>query len=338
VNSPSGKLGVGVIGLGVGEQHARAYAGMSECELRWLFDLDTDRADKLAVEMSAGKVAESFESILADSDVSIVSIASFDHLHFAEVVAAFEAGKHVFVEKPLCRTADELKTLQDAWTAANRPHIVSNLVLRQAQVYGWLKQAIEDGTLGRIYSFDGDYLYGRLEKITEGWRQDVPDYSVMEGGGIHLIDLMLWLTGERPARATTLGNAICTEGTKFGYDDFMATTFEFPSGLIGRITANFGCVHRHHHAVRVFGTKATFIYDDMGPRLHTSRDENSAAEALDLAALPEGKGVLVPGFVHSIINGADATPAASREFDLISACTAADRSHAKKESEEIEYL
>jgi len=332
------KLGVAVVGLGVGEQHARAYARHDRCALRWLFDLSAKKADAVRRRLGAGAVAGSYRQILADDGVDAVSIASFDHLHFREVKAALAAGKHVFVEKPLCRTTGELKTLVAAWNEAGKPHLRSNLVLRAAPLYGWLKTQIESGRLGRIYAFDGDYLYGRLSKITEGWRKDVPDYSVMEGGGVHLIDLMLWLTGERPARVATVGNRIATRGSKFRYDDFMASSFEFPSGLVGRITANFGCVHRHHHVVRVFGTDATFIYDDKGPRLHHSRDEGRRAKALRLAALPAGKGVLIPDFVDGILAGRNPGPAARREFDVIAAVAAADEASKKKRPVAIRYV
>lgn len=330
-------LGVGVVGLGVGEQHARIYAEHGGCRLKWLFDIVPDQAARVRDRIGFGEIAASFEQILDDEDVDVVSIATFDHLHFAEVKAALEAGKHVFVEKPLCRTTDEVKTLRETWEAAGKPCLRSNLVLRQAPVYLWLKQAIDDGRLGRVYAFDGDYLYGRLAKITEGWRKDVPDYSAMEGGGVHLIDLMVWLTGERPHRVATLGNRLCTEGTDFRYDDFMASTFEFPSGVIGRITANFGCVHPHQHVVRVFGTEGTFIHDDLGPRLHTSRDETAKAEAVDAAALPSGKGVLIPSFIDAILEDEDPEPAAMREFDLISVCAAADRALAEQSTVEIGY-
>ena len=42
----------------------------------------------------------------------------------------------------------------------------------------------------------------------------------------------------------------------------------FPSGVIGGMTANFACVHRHQHVIRVFGTAATVISDDRGVRMH----------------------------------------------------------------------
>jgi predicted dehydrogenase len=320
-------LNVAVIGLGVGEQHARAFAAASGSHVTWLYDLDAAKTARVARDLGQGRVAESYEQVLADPDVDIVSIATFDHLHFDEVCRAFDAGKHVFVEKPLCRTAAEVDEIATRWTSAGRPHLRSNLVLRGAPVYGWLKDAIADGAFGEIYAFDGDYLYGRLEKITEGWRKDVPDYSVMEGGGVHIIDLMLWLMGETPASVVAAGSKIATRGTGFQYDDFMAATFTFGSGAVGRITANFGCVHPHHHVIRVFGTKATFIYDDQGPRLFRNRADGAQAEKLDLSPLPAGKGVLIPDFIQAIQTGADPAPAAEREFDLIRVIAAADQAH-----------
>ncbi len=104
----------------------------------------------------------------------------------------------------------------------------------------------------------------------------------------------------------------------------MASTFEFPSGAIGQITANFGCMHRHHHVIRVFGTEATFIYDDQGPRLHETRNKDSSAEMLDLETLPANKGVLIPDFVDIILKSGDAEASAKREFDLISVIAAAE--------------
>jgi len=328
-------LFVAVVGLGVGEQHARAFAAAPDAQVSWLYDLDAAKSDRIARDLGQGRVAESYEQILADPDVDAVSIATFDHLHYDEVCRAFDAGKHVFVEKPLCRTAMEVDEISVRWEKAGRPHLRSNLVLRGAAVYNWLKSAIADGAFGEIYAFDGDYLYGRLEKITEGWRKDVPDYSVMEGGGVHIIDLMLWLMGETPVTVATNGSKIATRDTAFAYDDFMAATFTFASGAVGRVTANFGCVHPHHHVIRVFGTKATFVYDDQGPRLFRSRTDGAKPEKLDLAPLPAGKGVLIPGFIQAIQTGTDPAPAAEREFDLIRVIAATDKAHRDGSSQPI---
>jgi len=332
------KLGVAVVGLGVGEQHALAYAAHSGCDLRWLFDASVDTAEAVRARVGTGAIASSFDTLCADPDVSIISIASYDDDHFDQVVKALHAGKHVFVEKPLCRTGAELEAVRQAWHAGGKPHLASNLVLRAAPLYLWLKAQVESGAFGDIYAIDGDYLYGRLTKITEGWRKDVDDYSVMEGGGIHLIDLMMLVAGERPNRVHTVGNRIATAGSDFQYDDFQAATFTFPSGLVGRISANFSCVHRHHHVLRVFGTKASFIYDDAGARLHTTRDEGTRAVAISEPPLPRGKGVLIPAFVEAIQCGADSTFGARREFDLVSVCAQSDQSHAERCELEIRTL
>ena len=326
-------LGVAVVGLGVGEAHARAYAAHAGCELRWLHDLDRGRAEALAAELDGARPAESLEQVLADPEVGALSIASFDDAHFDQALAALEAGKHVFCEKPLCRTAEEARALAEARAAAGVV-VASNLVLRAAPLYRWLRERREDGMLGHVYAFDGDYLYGRLHKLTNGWRRDVPDYSVLLGGGIHVIDLMLWITGERPVRVSAAGNRISTEGTAFRYRDFAAATFEFPSGLVGRVTANFGSVTRHQHVVRVFGTKAAVVHDDAGPRLFRSRE--SVPDPLELEPLPRTKGDLVPAFVEAVSRG-DAA-GFEHELALVCVCAAADRALAEGALVEIDYV
>ncbi len=307
--------------------------------MRSLFDLNAGRGCPFAGESPGCEVADSFEATLDRSDVDVIAIASYDDAHFRQVLAALGAGKHVFVEKPICRTVAELARIKEQWLAADgRLKLRSNLVLRSAPLYRWLRERIRTGSLGKLYAFDGDYLYGRMHKITEGWRQNVADYSVMEGGGVHLVDLLLWLTGERPAAATAVGNRLCTEGTAFKYNDFVATTLEFDSGLVARITANFGCVHRHQHVMRVFGTAATFLYDDAGARLHSSRDPQVPQERPPHAPLPSAKGDLVPDFVAAIIDDKDDRAETQSFFDGISICIAADRAAVTGKKERIEYV
>ncbi|NJO20627.1 MAG: Gfo/Idh/MocA family oxidoreductase, partial [Spirulinaceae cyanobacterium RM2_2_10] len=290
--NPVPTLGVAVVGLGIGEQHARAYRCQSACQLRVLCDHDQARAQALANTLGCGRAEVDFATILTDKAVDLVSIASYDDAHAAQTLAVLESGKHVFVEKPLCCSREELERLKQVCQRCPDLKLESNLVLRSAPLYRWLKAQIEAGLFGEIYAFDGDYLYGRLHKITQGWRKDVEHYSVMLGGGIHLIDLMLWLLGDRPRQVSALGNRLCSEGTAFRYCDFVSAQFQFASGAVGRITANFGCIHRHQHVLRVFGTAASFIYDDAGARLHLTRDPALKAAPVALDPLPASKGEL----------------------------------------------
>ena len=157
------------------------------------------------------------------------------------------------------------------------------------------------------------------------------------GGGIHLVDLMLWLTGERPTRVAAAGNRISTEGTAFRYHDLVAATYEFSSGLVGRVTANFGSVIPHRHVVRMFGTEATLVSDDAGARLYRSRDPQTEPEHLELAAVPASKAELIPDFVGRVIAGDADGQRVRHELDVISACIAGDRALATGGSIDIEY-
>ena len=56
---------------------------------------------------------------------------------------------------------------------------------------------INNNLFGNIYYFEGDYNYGRLKKITSGWRGKIPFYSITLGGGSHIIDLSKFLINKR---------------------------------------------------------------------------------------------------------------------------------------------
>jgi predicted dehydrogenase len=337
-------LGVAVIGLGVGKQHAEAFAASEGCTLRAVVDLDEGLARDTAARYPGCMPCASFEAAIERADVDVVSIASFDDVHFDQVIRSFAAGKHVFVEKPLCRSGEELAEIRKWLRKSPRLRLASNLVLRGADLYRWLRAEIRAGAFGEIYAFDGDYLYGRLHKLTSGWRGERGGYSVMLGGGIHVIDLMLWLTGQRPTSVMAVSNRIVTRDTPFQSDDFSAGTFLFPSGMIGRITANFGCVHRHQHVIRIFGTKKSFVLDDMGARVMVSRDPVvpgtpvAAPERISLATKPHHKGVLIPDFVQRIQDSdGDVDAELATSLDAISAAIACDQSAATGTSIEINY-
>lgn len=330
---------VGVIGLGVGEQHRLMFEQLSNCKVVSVCDYDPAHLKRIQSLNANVHVTDKANELIDHPSVQVVSIASYDQDHYEHALRAIRAGKHVFVEKPFCQTLEQAQELKKALEQQTpRVRFASNLILRAAPLYQWLRQQIQDGHLGEIYSFDGEYLYGRIHKITEGWRKSVDDYSVMEGGGIHLIDLMIWLIGQRPDRLSTVGNRIATRDTEFRYNDFMATTLSFSSGLIGRITANFGCVHRHQHVLKIFGTKGTFILDDAGPRLHTSRDPQTPATEIQLASKPASKGALIPAFVESISQQHQATPELQMYFDGMSICSASDVSLKTNTMQEITYL
>lgn len=331
---------VGVVGLGVGAFHAHAYQESPYSTVVALADHDLQKADQIAERLDCGAVSvSSFEEILTRDDVDLVSIATYDDMHSSQVLAAIEAGKHVFVEKPLCRTFDELKEIHEAWLGAKgKIHLSCNLVLRSAPIYRWLRDEISNGSLGKIYSFEGDYLYGRFNKIINGWRGQIEGYSAMQGGGIHLIDLLVWMLRERPISVTSMGNSICSEDTSFHHDDHITATMRCASGVVAKIGVHLGCIHPHQHVVKTFGTKGTFLYDDQGARLQTNPDPPRPPVQLNYSALPESKGALIPPFLDSIKKGVMQEEETQRVFDGMSVAIACDKALKSGSMEHVEYV
>ena len=333
------RLRAGIIGLGVGEQHVKAYLRNPHCNVVAICDFSEAKLALAEKEYPGIFLTKNAQDLISNQDIDIISIASYDDAHAAQVISSLNAGKHVFVEKPLCQTLNQALQIKQVLDAQKIPlKLGCNLILRQAPLYKWLKDQIQQGIFGHIYAFDGEYLYGRLHKITDGWRNTVVDYSVMEGGGIHMIDLMLWLTTQRPKTVYSAGNRLCSEGTEFRNNDFATSILQFDSGMIGRITANFGCFHRHQHVIRIYGTKATFFYDDAGPRLHKSRDPDIMAQPVNLSPLPETKGDLIPEFVSAILTEKDITDETQMIFDGISISATSDRAIKTRKQELIEYI
>ena len=99
-----------VIGLGVGAQHALTFMNLKTTELAAICDIDPSQCDLFKKQYQCDFLIKTFDEILCDQQIELVSIASFDDQHYEQVIACLEAGKHVFVEKPLCQNKTATKT------------------------------------------------------------------------------------------------------------------------------------------------------------------------------------------------------------------------------------
>jgi len=331
-------LKVGVIGLGVGEQHIQGYRRHPRCEVVALCDLSqgklSDVGDRYPEIYRTTKASE----ILDDPSIDVVSIASYDNDHGAQVCQALDHNKHVFVEKPLCLYEAEAIEIRDR--LRQKPHLklTSNLILRKSPRFQVLKKMIETGDMGDIYYVEGDYNYGRIEKITEGWRGNLDFYSIVYGGGVHLIDLMLWLTRDEVSEVSAYGNSICTKNTQFRHNDLVAAILKFKSGAVGKMTANFGCVFPHFHPLAVYGTKATFINGRKSGELYRSRDPKIEPKAMDAAYPGVHKGEFLLSFIDAIITDAQTEVTAQEIFAAMSVCFAIEKAVQSNELIKVKNL
>jgi predicted dehydrogenase len=201
-----------------------------------------------------------YQEIIRDPHINTVVIATRHHLHAQQVIAALEAGKHVFCEKPLCVSEQELEQIVDAYQRARfsaaRPLLMVGYNRRFAplaiQLRDFFKATHEP--LMMHYRINAGFLPSThwIQLREEGAGRII-------GEVCHFIDLMVWLAGSKVASvcATALPN-----GGKYN-DDNLAATLEFENGSVGTITyvAN-GDKNFPKERIEVFGEGAVATLDD----------------------------------------------------------------------------
>jgi predicted dehydrogenase len=140
-----------------------------------------------------------------------------------------------------------------------------------------------------------------------------------------MVDLLLWLLGERPVSVAAFGNGISTRESAFKFNDCVAALLKFPSGLTAKVVANFGCVFPHYHNLTIYGTQATFVHDRGGARLYLSRDPQMTPLTISDEYLGPAKGDMLPGFVASILDGTKPDVAANEVFDAMAVSLAIEK-------------
>lgn len=332
------QLRAGIIGLGVGEQHIRAYEEHPDCEVAAICDFDEQKLRDVGRRYPRARQALDPAEVIGDPDIHVVSIASHDNYHFEQVVEGIRNGKHLFVEKPLCLHEHEARRIRELLAAHPDIQLSSNLILRKCPRFQWLKGSIENGELGELFYVESAYNYGRIHKITEGWRGKLDFYSVVHGGAVHLVDLILWLTNDTVEEVKGYGNQIASRGSGFRYNDFVVSLLRFCSGLIATVTANFGCVFPHFHQLSVYGTKATFVNGLDEGLLFTSRDSRQAVRGIRDAYPGVLKGDLIRSFVDAILGRGRAEVTADEVFKVMSVCFAMERAAAEERAVPVNYI
>lgn len=251
-------LRVGVIGLGVGKQHIKAWNSHPECEVVAVCDKNYDVLHPVMKKLEIKGTTDA-DDILQSNDIDVVSIASWDEYHYIQTISFLQRGKHIFVEKPLCSNRHELYMLRwmfsvaQGWGFNSPPHeLSSNMVLRTCPLFIDLKEKYEAGEFGEVYHIEADYLWGRPEKLLSGWRHDMTRYSIILGGAVHMIDLVMWITGAEPEKVRCISH---NKALKTEHDDFAVIIMQFPDGMTAKVTVHGGYPGEHIHEMEVYGTK-----------------------------------------------------------------------------------
>lgn len=235
----------------MGRAHAHAYKDAEGSDLRWIVDLDEEKASKVASEVGCG-YATDFEQIL--DDVDAVSVCLPHHLHAPISLKLLEAGKHVLVEKPMANTEEECLAMIDAADRKGLTLMVA-FPLRYRLAYQALKKAVDSGDYGDVIAANG-FVHGMLPPAPGTWfsRKDQLGGGVLFSHGCHDIDVMIWLLG-LPKRSHCVSTHVGTDWMEG--EGTAQCVFEFERGALGNLSVSWGIPFKDQKSrIQVHTTKA----------------------------------------------------------------------------------
>ncbi len=170
--------------------------------LRCLVDADAANAESLATAWGFEQSSDDWRAACADPKIDVVDICTPNHLHKDMALAAIEAGKHIYCEKPLALTAEDARLIRDAAaeagvvTAMGFNYICNPLISKA-------RQMISSGSIGEIYNFRGCYQEDYLADPSTpfGWRllRSQGGAGALADLGTHLINMAEYLLGPMAA-------------------------------------------------------------------------------------------------------------------------------------------
>jgi UDP-N-acetylglucosamine 3-dehydrogenase len=221
-------LQIGLVGCGsFAESHLRALKAIPNVAVTAVFDLNAERANQVAAKFDIPRSCKSLDEICHLSDLAAIDVITNEAAHADAVIAAVQAGKHAFVEKPFATTLDDCDRMIAAAEECNRILMVGH-VLRFETRYAMLKESIDSGLFGTPISFHA--RRNRPKQLLETHARTHPVLL----SSIHDIDFILWCVPDRVSRVRGYARKLATSPQ---IDTFWGM-IEFENGIIA-------CVETH---------------------------------------------------------------------------------------------
>ncbi|MCI5888270.1 MAG: Gfo/Idh/MocA family oxidoreductase [Brachyspira sp.] len=238
---------IAVIGTGVwGRNIVRNFYNLNVLDV--VCDLDESNLAKVREQYPGVKTTKDFNEIINNPEITAVAVVTPSHTHFKVVKAMLEAGKNVYVEKPISTVAQEAKDLTELAHEKGLVLMVGHLLLYHPAV-NRLKMLIEEGVLG-------DIVYAQSDRLNVNFFKN--DRSVMWDLAPHDVSMMSYVTGKDPVRVIS---AVGCSSERNDIMDITHITIEFQDGMVGQISDSW-ITPKKHVQLLVRGTKATAILDD----------------------------------------------------------------------------
>lgn len=260
------------IGCGYwGPNVLRNFSTLPGARVKYVVETDPARQRYVATQHPQIRVLTSVQPALDDPEVGAVLVATPARSHFTLARQALQAGRHVFVEKPLATSVTEVDELALLAQARGLILMVGHTFLYNPAVLR-LKELIASGDLGQIY-----YLYA--QRLNLGVVR--ADVNALWNLAPHDLSIFNYLLGTTPVAVTAQG----ADFLQKGIEDVVFATFEYPGGVRASLQVSWLDPNKVRK-VTLVGSRKMVIYDDVATDKLAVFDKGVDAPASEPGALP----------------------------------------------------
>ncbi|MBN2450903.1 MAG: Gfo/Idh/MocA family oxidoreductase [Lentisphaeria bacterium] len=257
------ELKVGVVGLGwVAGAHIETYKALQGVQVVAVCDVRP--LDPAELQQRFGiplRIHTDLGAMLADPDIDIINICTPNQFHRDQAIQAAQAGKHLFVEKPMALNYEDAKAMREAIHKA-RVKACVGFECRFAKQFILMKSLLDAGLLGELHYGEIDYYHGIgpwYAQIAWNVKKDCGG-SALLSAGCHAMDALLLAMGA-PVEE------VCSYSSKsrspyfagYEYDPCSVTILKFAGGRIGKVAASIDCLQPYYVHVHLVGSQGSLL-------------------------------------------------------------------------------
>jgi predicted dehydrogenase len=204
------------------------------------------------------RAVPSYEAILDDKDIEAVINTTPNGVHLETTRAAADAGKHVFLDKPIANTVSDGRRITELCRKAGVVLALGYQRRRENQ-FRWIKRQIDEGVFGKLVNAEANISRDRLGKIDLGsWRYQA---AGMPGGvmlqiGIHYTDVLEYLLGPVKAVSGRFARLVLPGDNP----DVASLVLEHENGALSTLNASYASASEYY-LMNIYGKEATAYYD-----------------------------------------------------------------------------
>ena len=291
LNAHTGHIGVGLVGVGGwGKTNATSIMQSRRFDILGVVDSVKERASQFSKRFNTN-FFDSYEEMLSDKRISAIVLTVPNMFHHDMVKQAADAGKHIFIEKPLASSAENCRLLGQ-YCDEKKVILLVGYQMRREPGFGMIEEIIRTQTFGKPLFARG---LRTIRRIHTDWRFN-PTFcqgGAMEQLGSHLIDVMIYLFG--PVRKSSGWG--CNIPHRHDGPDWGHVELQFDSGMLATVDSSFSCPNKtqfdvffEHASLHYDGRKLIQIFNKKVKTLSSSEPKGSIKQFHEFADCIEDGG------------------------------------------------